>query len=178
MDQWEDKPSMAYKAKEFYCKTTLQALGVAFELVSKWDPELQDEIADWREDLVFSMGILPNGPHMCVKREGRRVKYLGLGEKNPEVSILFKNMDSALLSFTGQIGTPGLAAQRRFLVKGAVSESIKIARALEIVQKFLFPSIILNKIFKNPPRFSVEQLITKAKVYAAIGPAIAMNYSK
>ncbi len=178
MDQWEDKPSAVYKFKEFYCKTTLQALGAAFELVSKWDPELQDEIADWEPDLVFSMGILPDGPHMTARRVGRQVEYLGLGEKDPTVSILFKNLDSALLSFTGQIGTPGLAAQRRFLVKGAVSESVKIARALEMVQKFLFPSIILNKIFKNPPRFTHAQLITKAKVYAAIGPAIAMNYSK
>jgi hypothetical protein len=178
MDQRDEKLSTAYKVKEFYCQTTLKALGTAFELVSKWDPELQDEIADWEENLVFSMGILPNGPYMTAQREGRRVRYLGLGEKNPSVSILFKNMDSALMSFTGQIGTPGLAAQRRFLVKGSVSESIKVARGLEIVQKFLFPSIILNKIFKNPPRYSYEQLLTKAKVYAAIGPAIAMNYSK
>ena len=178
MDQWDEKPSAAYKFKEFYCKTTLQALGTAFELVSKWDKGLQEEIADWEPDLVFSMGILPSGPYMSVKREGNQVRYLGLGEKDPGVSILFKNLDGALLSFTGQIGTPGLAAQRRFLVKGAVSESVKIARALEIVQKFLFPSIILKKIFKNPPRFSTADLITKAKVYAAIGPAIAMNYGK
>lgn len=172
------KFSAAYMAKYLVCKTSLLALGVTFELTSKYSEDLQRELENWREGIVFSLGVLPRGPYMTAIKEGGRIKYLGIGKKNPEVSILFKNLDAALFTFTGQMGTHTAGAQKRFIVHGNLTDTMKIARGMQWVQAFLFPSIILNKTFKRPPKFTTSQLLTKGKIMAALVPALALNATK
>ena len=172
------EPTAAYKAKEFVAKTSLLALGVTFELASKYDPDLQKEIETWPEDMVFSMGILPNGPCMSAKREGNRVRYLGLGLHNPDLIFYFKNLDSALLSFTGQIGTHTAVAQCRIAVHGNTSDGMKVARAMNIVQAYLFPGILLRMTYKRAPKFTPAQLWIKTKVMAMLTPGLVLNMAK
>ena len=174
----KEKLSPEFQAKEFACKATLLVLGTAFELVSKHSPELREEIAGWRPGLTFSMGIMPNGPYMTVKREGDLVKYLGWGLQNPDITILFKNFDAAMLAFTAQIGNHTAVAQKRFIVQGNVGETVKIARALNMVQSYLFPSILFEKLFKRPPEFTTAQLWAKAKVMAGLTPGLLLNALK
>lgn len=171
--------SAAYKTKEIVSKTTLITLGVAFEIAAKYAQDVKEEISSWREGMVFTMGVLPNGPYMSVKKEGDRIRYLGT--KKPEemdLAILFKNFDAALLVFLGQIGTPTAAAQRRFIVQGNLSESSGVARALDMVQTYLFPGIILKKTFRRPPKLTPAQMLTKAKVYGLLAPVIVKNITK
>jgi len=166
------------KVKRAVVRTSLLATGVTFELASRFSRDLKDEIADWPEGLVFTMGTLPSGPYMSVKKEGDRIRYLGAGMKDPDVAILFKNLDAALMVFTGQIGTPAAAAQHRFIVHGNISTSMKISRALSLVQMFLFPGFILKKTFKTPPRLTASQMATKGIIMAALTPALLWNAPK
>jgi hypothetical protein len=172
-------PSGTYRAKRLVARTSLLALGVAFELAAKYDPEIQEELAEWPDGLVFAMGVLPNGPYISVQKlEGDRVRYLGLDMKSPAVSILFKNLDSALLSFTGQIGTHVAAAQHRFILRGNVAEGMKIARVMNMVQAYLFPALLLRKIFKRVPKLTPAQRWIKAKILVALVPGLLLNMAK
>lgn len=165
-------------AKKFVAATALMAVGVAFELSSKWDEAIQHEIEDWTPGVTFAMGVLPDGPFMTVQKEGKHVRYIGLGRKDPDVAICFKNLDAALLVFTGQIGTHLAAAEKRFLVQGDLTETVKISRTLSMVQAYVFPGLIVRKTFKRPPVFTPKQKWIKAKVYAALMPLLAARMTK
>ncbi len=170
--QDEGPVSFAYKTKRFIAQASLMALGATFELVSKWDKDLQQEIADWANPLTFSMGVLPNGPIMHMEKVGDRVKFLGMKERTTDIVFWFKNLDSAILAFTARISTPTAIAQRRTVVYGNLTEGMKVSRALQKVQTYLFPAFMMNPISKSPVRMSAEQLWIKAKVMAALTPSI------
>jgi hypothetical protein len=172
------KPSLAYKIKEFVVTTSLFAFGVTFEIVSKYSEELQKEIADWEDGRVFSLGLMNNGPGMSIKKEGGRIKFLGMGLQNPKVTVFFKNVDGALLVFTGQIGSHMAFIDHRANCHGALSEAVQAARAMNVVQKYLMPGFILNKTFKVPPTFTFSQLLLKAKVMALLTPYMIINLVK
>ena len=61
--------SASFKAKELVVKTSLLALGLCFEMVSRHSREMQDELGDWEEGRVVSLGVLPEGPSMAVRKE-------------------------------------------------------------------------------------------------------------
>ena len=152
--------------------TSLRALGATFELVSKYSAELQGEIMDWEEGRVFAMGVLPNGPSMSLRKSGERIQFLGMGLKDPSVTMLFKNLDAAVMTFTGQIGAHTASIQRRVIVHGNITHAMQAVRALGIVQKYLLPAVILNKTYKTPPHFTAKDLWLKTKVMAGLGPQL------
>lgn len=173
-----NNPSKVYMAKYMVAKTSIIALGTAFELASKWDVKTQAIIEEMEEGMVFAMGVLPAGPNGYFKKEGSRVEFLGTGDKPYDVGFFFKNMEAAMLSFTGQIGTQTAVSQHRIIARGNLAEAMKISRAMEVVQTFMFPAIILNKTYKNPPKLSLKELWIKTKVMAGLGPGLAVNFMK
>jgi hypothetical protein len=170
--------SLTYKIKELVIKTSLFAFGVTFELVSKHSPELKQEISDWEEGRTFSLGLWNNDLAMSVQKKGDRVFFLGLAHVNPKLTIYFRNVDAALLVFMGQIGSHMAFIEHRGYLHGNLGEAMQTARAMNIVQKYLFPVLILNKTFKEPPTFTFSQLMLKARVYATLVPAMILNLGK
>ena len=172
------KKSLTYKVKELVMKTSLLAFGVTFELVSKWSEELKKELADWEEGRVFGLAVMNNGPAMSIRKEGDHVKYLGLSLKDPKLTIYFKNVDAALLIFTGQIGSHMGFIEHRAICHGNLYEAMQAARAMNLVQKYLMPGFILNKTFKVPPKFSFADYLLKGKVMALLTPYLILNLGK
>ncbi|NLH47514.1 MAG: SCP2 sterol-binding domain-containing protein [Myxococcales bacterium] len=170
--------SVSHLAKSAVASSALVAVGVAFELAARYDPELREELSRWRNGEVFSMGILPKGPYISIRCANGEAQYLGLGMRDPDVAILFKNLDAAMLVFTGQIGTHTAAAEKRFIIRGNISESMKIARALSIVQAYVFPRFIVMKTYKKPPAVSAQRLWIKAKIYAGLTPALLTKIAR
>jgi len=164
------KRESAYGSKKAVAHISLLALGSTFELVSKYSKELKKEIADWQEGIVLLLGVLPNGPAMSVKKENGAIRFLGMGMRDADLKVLFKNIDSAMMVLTGMMGSHTAFAQFRAIVYGNLGVGMQMSRALNIVQKFLLPSFMLNKTFKRPPEFSSEDMWIKAKVMAALTP--------
>jgi len=166
-------PAVAvYKANRALVATSLRALGATFELVSNYSPELQSELTDWDEGRILSMGVLPDGPAMSIEKSGGRIRFLGMGLRNPTVTMLFKNMDSAVMTFTGQIGAHTASIQKRVVVHGNITAAMQGMRAMNIVQKFLLPTLLLNRTSKNPVHLSAAELLIKARVMAGLGPQL------
>ena len=118
------------------------------------------------------MGVLPKGPYISLEKSGDRILYLGKGLISPDVTFLFKNLDSAVLVLTAQMSAHQAMAECRILLDGQVSYGMEMNRALAIVETYLFPQFILDKIFKSKPQLSLYQLITKGTVYASLLPAL------
>jgi hypothetical protein len=172
------KPTIAYRLKKMVVGIALLALGGTFEKVSKHSAELKEEIKTWKKGIVISLGVLPNGPSISLKEQNGTIKYLGRGYKNPDVKIIFKNMDSAFLPFTAQMGSHMAFVQHRAMVHGSVLDGIKANRAMGIVQAYLLPGIVFKKVFKLPPKLTIKQKLFKLYVYLTMGIDMALNAAK
>ncbi|MCL4235708.1 MAG: hypothetical protein KJ042_14445, partial [Deltaproteobacteria bacterium] len=62
LEQTVSSVADGHALKSVVVTSSLAAVGAAFELVSRWCPELQAELADWDDGLVFVMGVMPAGP--------------------------------------------------------------------------------------------------------------------
>jgi hypothetical protein len=173
------KPSLGYRIKKTVVSIALLALGVVFERVSKHSTALKQELKDWKKGIVISLGVLPKGPAISIKEENGMIRYLGRGYKKPDVKILFKNVDSAFLPFTAQMGSHTAFVQHRALLHGSVVDGIKANRAMGIVQTYLLPGIVFGKIFKQKPRLSLGEILYKyLVVYTTMGVDMALKAGK
>jgi hypothetical protein len=172
------KVSGAYKVKKMVVSTSLLLLGVAFELVSKYCKDMQDELKDWDAGRVLALGVLPDGPFIAVRKDLDRLKYLGKGDHGAKIKILFKNMDAALVMLTGQVGAHTGFAEHRAIVHGSINEAMQANRAMALVTKFLFPGIWLKRITKRPPKMTLADYKTYFLVTAMLGAALALNATK
>jgi len=161
------------QAKTALCRTSLLALGVCFELTGKRVPEMQAELSTWPEGRRVGIGVLPHGPAITIEKRGSGIAFLGTGVAAADVEIWFKNLDSAVLIFTGQMGAHTAVAENRVIVRGSNHLAMEATRAMAVVQTYLFPGLILDKTFKRPPRLTRRQLVTKAGIYASLVPALA-----
>ena len=159
---------MVYRAKRAIVRMSLLALGVGFETVSKHDRDLKAEIADWEDGRVFSLGVLPDGPSVSLRKNGDRVRYLGQGDGASQLRILFKNVDAALPPLTGQIGSDTAFVQHRAILHGNVAEAMQTSRAMSIVQTYLFLGFILRRTMKRPPKLTLRQYVLKAWVLSTL----------
>ena len=170
--------SPSYRKKKAVVSTALLALGVAIDIVSRHSPELKKEIADWEDGRVFSLGVLPDGPAISLRKEAGRIRYLGKGFKEPKLRFLFKNIDCALLQVTGKMGAHTAYAQHRAILHGNIVEGMQTSRALNIVQAYLSPGPALKKTMKRPPKLTLAQRLIKVRVMATLPLAMLLNRRK
>jgi len=158
--------------------SSLRALAAMFELVSEHCSELQAELADWEEGRVVGLGVLPHGPAISLLKERERIRFLGTGLRNPTIGILFKNMDAAAMICGGQIGAHMGSIEHRVVVHGNVVHAMQAVRAMNIVQKYLMPALLLNRTTKRPVRLSRSELRTKARVLAGLVPRLVTRVGR
>lgn len=157
------------------CSTVLGLLGPAFEVVSRRVPEIKDELEGWEDGRRFAIGVLPKGPYITMEKRGNVIYYLGKGLVSPGIAMLFKNFDTALPVFLGMKGSFQTFAENGIVVKGNLAHTMEVNRAANIVYAYLFPGIILKIILKRPPKLGFLQLVTKARVYLALTPAVILS---
>ena len=161
------------QSRKALCRVSLLGLGAAFELVSRYVPEMGEIIAGWEEGRRIGIGILPTGPSITLEKRGKRIRYMGSGLADPKVSLLFKNFSAGVLLFTGQIGAAQAVAENRVCVHGNNHEAMEVTHALAVVQTYLFPGIIIRNTFKRPPVLNIRQKARKALVLSLVTPVIA-----
>jgi hypothetical protein len=163
---------LSFKTKQRIAAIAMLALGVTFEYLSRKCAALRSEIAGWEEGRVFSLSVMREGPSVSLKKENGAIRYLGFGLKSPDIAFYFKNIDSALLVFTGMMGAHTASIQRRTIVHGDIGMAMETLRAMNIVQMYLFPGFVLKATFKRPPKMSFGQLLFKAWVMLRLCPGL------
>lgn len=163
-------------SKWAYVAVALRVFGAGFEAVSANSPECRKELSDWEEGRRVALGVLPRGPHITLEKQGHMVRMIGTGLKDPHVSILFKNLDSAMMVYTTYMGVTQAAAENRALIKGDNAKAMETLRMLDIIMTYLLPRIILNRNFRRPPRFAPGQYVTMSIIYASFLPALVRTF--
>lgn len=163
-------------AKGAYIAIALRVFGGAFEAVTANSPECRRELSDWEDGRRVALGVLPHGPYVTMEKQGHIIRMIGTGLKDPHVSILFKNLDSAMMVYSTYMGVSQASYENRALIKGDNAKAMEVLRILDIVMTYLLPRIILNRNFRRPPKFAPQQYVTMLKVYASFVPALAKTF--
>mgnify|MGYP000305016162 CR=1 FL=1 len=170
---------MGYALKKAAVGTGLLALGVAFERVSKLADELKAELREWKDGLIVSVGALPNGPAISFLHEGGQLRYLGKGHHpDAELTVHFKNIDSAFLLVAGLMPPDTGYAQHRGILHGNVAQAMQLSRAMNIVQVYLLPGAMVRRNLKRPPVLTPAQRALKARILATLAFHMLANCLK
>lgn len=127
-------------------------LGRSFKTLSKYDSQIQKEIESWPKHFKVLFKVEHFGPTLgLVKTSKNQIKPKNISEHQADLVIYFKNVDSAFMLMTAQIGTHQAYAQHRLRAKGNLAYSMSVIRCLNIAETYLFPSFIAKKIIRDLP---------------------------
>ncbi len=151
--------------KEVVVKIVFFTLGRAFQSAVKVDSELKKEVTPWKDDFTLSMGVLPNGPKMAIRKKDNRIHYLGCHFSCSDLEINFKNIECAFLVLTPQIGAAQAFAERRLSVKGDLAIASSFTRCLNLIIAYLYPKFITEKLVKRVPPMPLKRQINRIYIY-------------
>lgn len=166
MKLYKEIPVGNKPVKSFIIKTLLFSLGRGFQSLARVDSDLKNEVDNWDDSFSIMFEVLPKGPYMSLQKRNGRLRYLGLKKlDNAELTICFKNIETAFMVFTAQLSTPAAYAQHRLSVKGDLSKSMALIRCLNIVQFYLFPKIIAKNIILRLPKMTPKKFAKRLYAY-------------
>ena len=150
--------------KRIYVNIMLFVVGRAIRAAAVHDKVVKKEFADLPDNFAFSLGVVPDGPHMVIGKDAKgKVKFLGMNPTGKKVSLKMsiKNIEAAMLVFTFQESTAVAFAHDRFAVDGDLADSLAIVRVLDLVEVYLLPKFITSMAVKRYPKWSQMNPIRK-----------------
>lgn len=153
--------------KTMVVKIVLFVLGRGFQCVAARDETVKKEVAGWDESFSIMFQVLPRGLYMSLQKKNGRLQFMGLTKSYADLVINFKNVESAFMVFTAQLGTPQGYAQHRLSVEGDISKAMSLIRCLDVVEFYLFPKFIARKILKRVPRMNPTKFGLRLYTYLA-----------
>jgi hypothetical protein len=151
--------------KKFYIGFVLFLFGRAFQTASKIDDELKKEILEWPDSYSIMLKVLPEGPFISFKKKNGLIKFLGFKETDADLIIFMKNIESAFLVFSCQMGLGQMYSEHRLGLKGDVYLSMVLVRCLNIIMRYLLPKILLKKSIRRMPSFGFKRFINRLIIY-------------
>ena len=147
------------KIKEFAVGAGFKLLGKGLVSSSKIEPAVKKELLSYKEAYVIELKVFNTDTKVAVQKVGTELKYLGSNyEIEPDLSVIFKSYESALMLVLGKIGVYEGYAQHRFIVKGDFIQGMHLVRILYYVEAYLFPKFISKKILKEMPELTSTKL--------------------
>lgn len=139
--------------KRLFARIILWFLGRGIQASSALDSYVKKEVNTWQESTTIMLKVNDFGPYLSLRIKNGKIRFLGTKKlSNPDLAIAFKNIEGAILVLTGQIGIAQGFAEHRYWVKGDIGLAMSFVRVLYIVESYLFPTFITNKILKQQPK--------------------------
>ena len=151
--------------KKFIVSFGFKLLGKGLVSVSKIEEAVKEELRFYEDGFVLELKVFNTDTKVAVKKVGDEFKYLGSKyDITPDLSVIFKSYEGALLLVLGQIGVYEGYAQHRFIVEGDFIKCMPLVRILYYVEAYLFPKFITKNILKEIP----DRSSTKFKAYVGL----------
>lgn len=155
--------------KRLINQVVLFVLGRALQSLSRHDPLIKHEVQGWPEGFTLMLTVRPNGGSMAVSRlPGGVLQYRGarFDEASADVIIYIKNIETAFAMLTGQLGIDMAYAQHAMCARGDLSNTVSVVRVLNIVEAYLFPSLMSRNLMKRlPPIPFARKHLLRIKTY-------------
>lgn len=153
------------RLKKFAVNVGFKLLGRSLVSCSKIERAVKEELEFYEDGFVIELKVFHTDTKIAVQKTGNEFKYLGDKYNiTPDLSIIFKSYEAALLLVSGQISVYEGYAQHRFIVKGDFIQGMPFVRILYYVETYLFPKFISKNILKEMP----ERSSTKMKAYVRL----------
>jgi hypothetical protein len=143
--------------KKDYVAIMLWFVGRAIQAASAVDKDVKKEFQELPDRFTFSLGVMPDGPHMIVGKTRKGiVQYMGWDPEGKDIDLKMKikNLEAAILLFTFQESTAVSSARNRLIVDGEVPHACAVVRILDMVEVYLLPKIIAKLAVKRYPVWS------------------------
>lgn len=127
----------------------LFVLGRAFQVISRTDRTVGNEVARWPEGFKLELAVHPHGPALKMQKIDGRLLTKNFGHQTADLSMGFKHMESALLVLLPIAGVPRAFAERRITVTGDVAKSMSFVRCLNVVLYYLYPDFVADRIVRR-----------------------------
>lgn len=145
--------------KQFVTGVGFKLLGKGLASCSKIEKAVQKEIEFYEDGFIIELKVFNTNTKVAIEKAEDNFKYLGNKYRSiPDLSIIFKSYEAALLLVLGQIGVYEGYAQHRFIVKGDLIASMPFIRILYYVESYLFPKFISKNILKEMPELSSPRI--------------------
>ncbi|WP_300668064.1 hypothetical protein [Desulfoluna sp.] len=168
MGQFREVTSGRRVVQKLYITIMLWFVGRAIVAAYKSDPEVRREFDTLPGGFTFSLGVLPVGPRMVIRKEqDGKVRYLGQGKGEVmDLDLTIKHMQAFFMILSFQESTSTANARARLYVDGGVPEACAVVRVLDVVQVHLLPKFIAKLAVKRYPAWSwTRHILVRSKVY-------------
>lgn len=153
MDKQHDFLPGKKSIKRGIVKLVFWVIARGFMAGAKLDSKIRNEVENWEEGLTLILKVNPSGPRIAIKKDNGKLtipkSYDEASENN--IIIYFKNIEAALLVLIGQISSAQAFCEHRLLLKGDIALGMSIVRCMDIIENYLFPAFITNKILMKRP---------------------------
>ncbi|MBF0229063.1 MAG: SCP2 sterol-binding domain-containing protein [Desulfamplus sp.] len=146
-------------------KIVFIVLGRAFQSASQHDEEIRKEISSWRDGFTLIMKVMPDGPYMGLEKKNNMLEFKGSQLKQADFEIYFKNVESAFMIMTPQMGSHQAFAERRMSIKGDLGIATVFTRVLVIVMSVLYPEFIVKRLVKRVPPLTLKRAGLRVWLY-------------
>lgn len=153
------KRKLVIAIKKFISKIVLFFLFKGFKVTYKYDENVRKEIDLLPDKFTAIIDTGEKNTKLIIQKNDNNIVRLKDTE-NANIEIVFKNIDSAFLMFTGRLGVSRAYAEHRFLLKGEIAKAMCLVRCIDIVEAYLFPKIITKNILKYEPSKNMGLLKT------------------
>ncbi|MBF0411519.1 MAG: SCP2 sterol-binding domain-containing protein [Desulfamplus sp.] len=140
-------------------------LGRAFQSASQHDEEIKKEISSWRNGFTLLMKVMPDGPYMGLEKRDNMLEFKGSKLKKADLEIYFRNVESAFMIMTPQMGSHQAFAERRMSIKGDLNIATAFTRTLVIVMSTLYPEFIVKRLVKRVPPLTFKRFGLRIWLY-------------
>ncbi|MCX5835666.1 MAG: hypothetical protein NTX62_01590 [Deltaproteobacteria bacterium] len=157
MENFREVKAGKKSLKKDYVAIMLWFVGKAIQAASAVDEDVKKEFAALPDYFTFSLGVMPDGPHMVVGKTRKGiVQYIGWDPEGRDIDLKMKikNIEAAMLLFTFQESTAIATARNRMIVDGEVPHACAVVRILDTVEVYLLPKIIAKLAVKRYPVWS------------------------
>jgi len=135
----------ASKLKRFVVRVSFFVLGRGLQAASRFDNQVKGEVSGWNEGFTVVMKVKWPNLSLAWQKSGDRITYMGSKVTEADLTVVMKNLESAFLMMTAQIGTSQAYAQHRLQVEGDIVNAMVLTRCLNSVEAYLFPKFISKK---------------------------------
>ncbi len=140
-------------------------LGRAFQSASKHDEQIRREISSWKDGFTLIMKVMPDGPSMGLEKKDNMLEFKGEKLRIAELEIYFRNVESAFMIMTPQMGSHQAFAERRMSIKGDLGIATVFTRTLVILMSILYPELIVKRLVKRVPPLTFKRLKLRIWLY-------------
>ncbi|MFK0572385.1 hypothetical protein [Endozoicomonas sp.] len=160
---------LSWRMKRLYVRFMLAFLGHGLAKACGTDRVIRQEIASLPEGFTFSMGVMPSGPSLCMKKDNGQLKAVSNHNKKPDVDIQFKHLGHAFGTLSFQEGTAEAFARERMVVDGDIPASMKLVRCFERLEVLTLPKLIARRIMRYYPAITLKEKLAGAlQIYLGV----------